>query len=488
LNIGQGSVLFGTFDSIAWGNGTYFVKVEFDPQGGTNFVVMGTSQLLSVPYSLYAQHAKLADGTPVQTAKLIATNLQLPFDNPATGLLVYNTDSGGKVPFNVFPGYYYNAGTPQAPNWVMLNTSNSPNRIADVCPGGSNSWGCTAGPSGPISGTNNTGYGYNALNMISSESYNTAYGWVALQDIAGGQYNSAFGSGAMVGPATVTGYYNTAEGYNSSMNMYTGYYNTSNGMEALFYNTVGTGNVADGTGALYSVNYGVNSGGNWNTAVGDSAGFDDITGSYNSYVGYKSNDGGIGNLTNATAIGYNTAICQSNSMSFGNQQVTSWNFGTCSPCSSGAVITVNAGSGVYMDNGGNWHPCSDRNQKRNFTAIDNMEVLNKVAAMPVTQWNYKWDAPSVKHIGPMAQDFYKAFKLDDDSLHILAIDEAGVAFAAIQALNQKLEAEKAALQAENATLKQQITQLAQNQAKNEKEIAEIQAKVGSMSTAQASIK
>jgi len=228
LNIGQGSVLFGTFDSIAWGNGTYFVKVEFDPQGGTNFVVMGTSQLLSVPYSLYAQHAKLADGTPVQTAKLIATNLQIPFNEPPTGLLVYNTDSGGKVPFNVFPGYYYNAGTPQAPNWVMLNTSNSPNRIADACPGGNNAWGCSANSStsgsnntayGDISynasaiGNNNSAYGYSALNSLTSGTDNTGLGDSALLSITSGSYNSVYGAEAMGSNASITGMNNTGGGY-----------------------------------------------------------------------------------------------------------------------------------------------------------------------------------------------------------------------------------------------------------------------------------
>ncbi|MBK7761901.1 MAG: collagen-like protein [Bacteroidetes bacterium] len=54
LNIGQGIVQSGTFANINWGSGSKFIKVELDPAGGTAFTVMGTTQLLSVPYALYA--------------------------------------------------------------------------------------------------------------------------------------------------------------------------------------------------------------------------------------------------------------------------------------------------------------------------------------------------------------------------------------------------------------------------------------------------
>ncbi|MBK7761900.1 MAG: tail fiber domain-containing protein [Bacteroidetes bacterium] len=54
LNIGQGVVQSGTFANINWGSGSKFIKVELDPAGGNAFTVMGTTQLLSVPYALYA--------------------------------------------------------------------------------------------------------------------------------------------------------------------------------------------------------------------------------------------------------------------------------------------------------------------------------------------------------------------------------------------------------------------------------------------------
>jgi hypothetical protein len=90
---------------------------------------------------------------------------------------------------------------------------------------------------------------------------------------------------------------------------------------------------------------------------------------------------------------------------------------------------------------------SDRNAKENFAPLDGLTVLAKVIALPVTEWNYKDDAAGKKHIGPMAQDFYAAFGLNGaDDKHIAVVDEGGVALAAIQGLNRKLQEQQAELQ------------------------------------------
>ncbi len=57
VSLGTGTVVTGTFSSINWSTGQYWLKVEFDATGGTSYVAMGTSQLLSVPYALYAANA-----------------------------------------------------------------------------------------------------------------------------------------------------------------------------------------------------------------------------------------------------------------------------------------------------------------------------------------------------------------------------------------------------------------------------------------------
>ena len=54
IEIGGGAVTSGSFATIDWANGPFFVKTETDPAGGTNYTITGTTQLLSVPYAMYA--------------------------------------------------------------------------------------------------------------------------------------------------------------------------------------------------------------------------------------------------------------------------------------------------------------------------------------------------------------------------------------------------------------------------------------------------
>jgi hypothetical protein len=102
--------------------------------------------------------------------------------------------------------------------------------------------------------------------------------------------------------------------------------------------------------------------------------------------------------------------------------------------------------------GHSFNSTSDRNAKENFATISPAEVLQKVSSIPISQWNFKGQHQDVQHIGPMAQDFHAAFGLNGaDDKHISLTDEGGVALAAIQGLNQKLDEKDAEIQ----TLKQQ---------------------------------
>jgi hypothetical protein len=97
---------------------------------------------------------------------------------------------------------------------------------------------------------------------------------------------------------------------------------------------------------------------------------------------------------------------------------------------------------------------SDRNVKERFTPVNPREVLEKVSSLPITEWSYKADE-GVRHLGPMAQDFYSAFAVGMDDKHISMVDADGVALAAIQGLNQKLEETRS----ENAALKARLERL-----------------------------
>ena len=63
IKLGKGTVQSGTFNTIDWSAHEYYIKIEVDPNNGTDFTAMGTTQLLSVPYALYANSAKIEDGT-----------------------------------------------------------------------------------------------------------------------------------------------------------------------------------------------------------------------------------------------------------------------------------------------------------------------------------------------------------------------------------------------------------------------------------------
>ena len=89
--------------------------------------------------------------------------------------------------------------------------------------------------------------------------------------------------------------------------------------------------------------------------------------------------------------------------------------------------------------------------------MDSKEVLRCLAGVRVQGWSYK-DDPAVRHIGPMAQDFFAAFHVGDDE-HIHGVDAGGIAFAAVQALYwivQEKEQQIGELRAELDDLRQRV--------------------------------
>jgi hypothetical protein len=120
------------------------------------------------------------------------------------------------------------------------------------------------------------------------------------------------------------------------------------------------------------------------------------------------------------------------------------------------LLVVGSSASPAYCNGTTWQNGSDRNGKENFAAISPRAVLEKVSALPITEWKYKVEADGTEHLGPMAQDFHAAFGLNGpDDKHIATVDEEGVALAAIQGLNQKLNEKDAEIQ----DLKQSVAEL-----------------------------
>jgi hypothetical protein len=199
-------------------------------------------------------------------------------------------------------------------------------------------------------------------------------------------------------------------------------------------------NTAIGSAALFSL---INDSGE-NTAVGSMALFQNKGGGENIAIGYLA--------------GANLDGIEDHNIDIGNYGVKGEN--AIIRIGDPTIQTATYLAGTVYANG--VALTSDRNAKENFQPVDNQAVLAKLAALPVTQWNYKTDQAGVQHIGPMAQDFQAAFKLDGtDDKHISVVDEGGVALAAIQGLNQKLEAESKAKDAEIQALKQSVAELTQ---------------------------
>jgi WD40 repeat protein len=126
-----------------------------------------------------------------------------------------------------------------------------------------------------------------------------------------------------------------------------------------------------------------------------------------------------------------------------------------SPIPPGAVCTCNCVSGTDKpptprrggspSGGGTYCTCnkictcipvSDRDVKEAFQIADPLLILQRLSELSIQTWNYNWDDASIRHIGPMAQDFAAAFAVGEDDKHIHPVDAQGVAFAAIQALYQ----------------------------------------------------
>jgi len=115
-------------------------------------------------------------------------------------------------------------------------------------------------------------------------------------------------------------------------------------------------------------------------------------------------------------------------------------------------------AGMYLGPGGTgWNVYSDRSFKTNLRSINSIALLQRLAAIPISSWNYKSQDASVQHIGPMAQDFNNAFGLGEpdksgDKKYINSIDADGVALAAIQGLYQLNQQQAAEIQSLKARI------------------------------------
>jgi hypothetical protein len=310
INIGTGTNVTGDFSTIDWGTNDKFLKVEADFLGGTNFVEMGTSQLLSVPYALYAKYAGTAllpNGTTAGNtaywdgSQWIVNNSNIHNNGGFVGIGLNNPvqrlDVYGQVNIPTDSAYMIN-------NRKILHNRGLANLIIGNNAGLLSTFGQYNVFAGHDAGLNNT---------IGSQ--NTFIGAETGVNNLDGMMNSFIGRRA--------GYLNTSGTENTFIGCYAGQ-NNSTGLHNSFLGvTTGNNNTTGGENTFLGAHAGYfNSTGNNNTYVGNFAGQYSTTGSNNLFLGFNA-DAATSNLNNAIAIGAGSIVTASNSVIIGNTSMTS---------------------------------------------------------------------------------------------------------------------------------------------------------------------
>jgi hypothetical protein len=100
---------------------------------------------------------------------------------------------------------------------------------------------------------------------------------------------------------------------------------------------------------------------------------------------------------------------------------------------------IDTATGAYLSSAGVWTNVSSGEVKENFTTLNFEEILAKIGELPVQSWNYKTEGLSIRHVGPVAEDFYNIFGIGNDDKHLAALDTAGVALAGIKGVLQRID-------------------------------------------------
>ncbi len=126
---------------------------------------------------------------------------------------------------------------------------------------------------------------------------------------------------------------------------------------------------------------------------------------------------------------------------------------------SGGTRLMRLDSAGNLFTAGAINPPSDRSLKAGFNAVNPRAVLDRLASVPIQSWHYRSEPASVRHLGPVAQDFRAAFDLGVDDKTISTVDADGVALASIQALYQMLKEKDRQLEALTRKVEEQQAQL-----------------------------
>jgi hypothetical protein len=295
---------------------------------------------------------------------------------------------------------------------------------------------------------------------ISGGYTNTIGSAATAATIGGGQGNAATGTFSTVGG----GQGNTAGTFGTTVSG--GYSN----MASTQYASIGGGhsNVASGLYAAIAGGLQNTASGSWSIIPG---GYNNAaTANYTFAAGSRAKANHIGTFIWADSTDADIASTAANQFIV-RASGGIW-LGTTSAPNFPAGRFLNTSTGAYLSSGGTWTNSSDRALKDNFTAVDGKEILARLSKVPILGWNYKAEDASIRHIGPVAQDFYAAFGVGEDDTHISTIDASGVALAAIQGLYTIVVEKDAQIAAQQA----QIDDLESRLAALESLVAQLAAK------------
>ncbi len=118
-------------------------------------------------------------------------------------------------------------------------------------------------------------------------------------------------------------------------------------------------------------------------------------------------------------------------------------------------------AGVRLSPGsGSWETLSDRRMKTSFSSVDGQDILERLKSLPIMSWRYRAEDSGIRHIGPTAQDFNKAFQFGADEHYISSVDADGIAMAAIRSLYEMVKERDKTIEAHENRIHEMETQLA----------------------------
>ena len=309
ISIGAGTPSLGTISGVAWAGGPKYVEIEADLSGGTSYTAFGTSQLLSVPYALYANNAGTAflpAGTAIGNttwwngSEWVIDNNNLfnagGFVGIGTNTPLQRLDVNGNINIPMDSAYKIDN---RRMFWIKAN-----NIFIGDNAGNAN-----------FLGTSNSFFGTDAGVLSSVGSQNTYLGTEA------GRNNVAGNMGTFVGNRA--GFNNTIGNENTYIGAYAGQFNTEGQHNSFVGVTTGNNNSTGNENTFVGAHAGYfNTAGSYNTLIGNFAGENSDLGNYNTALGFEA-DFISSNLLNATAIGAGAVATASNSVIIGNTSVTS---------------------------------------------------------------------------------------------------------------------------------------------------------------------